>query len=93
MKAILIVDIPVDESCELDEYSMVADLDIYPETPTIRGELSFKLNHVAIRPLPLRRMHEQIIYAEDKEYLRTNVFTEYDEGFNACLDEILGEEE
>lgn len=46
-----------------------------------------------LKPMPLRRMHECVIVAEDKEYMRTNAFTDYDKGWNACLDEIEGKEE
>lgn len=73
MKAIIVVDIPVDESCEIDSYGMVADLNIYSETPTTRKDLDFKLSHIAIEPLPQK----------NKGCLN------YAKGWNDCLREIL----
>lgn len=46
-----------------------------------------------LKPMPLRRMHECVIVVEDKEYMRTSAFTDYDKGWNACLNEIEGKEE
>ena len=38
-------------------------------------------------------MHQDIFYSGGEEYLRTNAFSDYEKGWNDCLDEILGEEE
>lgn len=53
-KAILVIDIPIDESCETDEYSRAADLHVYPTILTDRPELFIDLYSVAIRSMPKR---------------------------------------
>ena len=46
-----------------------------------------------LKLLPIKKMHEEIIYANGEEYLRTNAFSDYEKGYNACLDEITGDTE
>ena len=43
--------------------------------------------------MPMRKMSQSVIYANGKPYQRMNTFTDYDIGWNECLDEIIGEEE
>lgn len=84
MKAILIVDVPEDYKWSIIEVKSITEDDI-----VLREIYLNKL-----KPMPIRKMHEEIIYANDKEYLRTNAFNDYERGYNACIDEMLeGEEE
>lgn len=91
MKAILIIDTPPNcLECQLN-YGSECCMGNY--------EIKLKMENIEeihrdcpLKSMPLRRMHEERIYAENIEYLRTNIFTEYDKCFNACIDEILGEE-
>lgn len=84
MKAILVIDIPVDESQEIDEYGMVADLKVRPITLTAREDLFFEVKNVPIRPTP----------EKDKPFKEAGRYQKgWVKGYNTCLDEILGETE
>lgn len=82
MKGIIIVDIPVEESCEIDEYSMVADLNIYPLILTDNEDLNISLEHVDIRPMPEK-------YNIDRwtELVNEGLINTF-KGYNICIDEI-----
>ena len=71
MKGIIIVDIPVNDPVEIDEYGMIADLKIRPMTLTKREDLSFELKNIDIRPLP----------PEAKEYFEDRTFPYNNEYF------------
>ena len=92
MKAMIIVDIPVDESFEIDGYSMAADMHIYPLTLTDRPELFFDLYDVPVRPMPLKRETQVAWQGIGGTRYRTHDVFDYDKGWNDCVEFLEGEE-
>ena len=85
MKGYIIVDIPVDDPIEINEYGMYAKLQICPSIPSKKKELYFDID-AEIRPLPERKeVHYTHPLFGEVENL-TNI------GYNKCLDD-LGETE
>lgn len=87
-KAIIVVDIPNVEDCEIDSYDMVADLKV--KSLVLGGErYDCEFENVIVRPLPqlneerLKYLHMFGSSDRDLEY--------YAIGHDDCLDEILGE--
>lgn len=72
MKAILVIDLP-------EDHLIKATNDLYDLLHAYDCEL---------KPLPLRKMHEDVIYVNGKPYMKMNVFNEFERGWNACLEEI-----
>lgn len=85
MKAILVIDVPVSESQEIDEYGMVADLRVRPITLTNNECLFYELKEVDIKPMPEEKQLS-LLPNDIRDYQYT-----FNKGFNACIDEILGE--
>lgn len=75
MKGIIIVDIPVSDEVEIDEYGMVADMHIRATTLTMRDDLFFDLKDVPIRPFNVKaiKMGNHDFIAYNKEYLFKNL--------------------
>ena len=91
MKAIIIVDVPVNEPCEIDEYSLVANVEIRPSILT-HNPVLLTLSNREVRPMPLRRTNIAQWYANNKPYMVTYDPTDYDKGWNDCVDFLEGEE-
>ena len=89
MKGYIIVDIPLKDLVEFDEYGMVAEVDIMPETMTTRLELCGHIERVEIRPLPSRR-RSMVEWIDAK--VKTHDLTEYDKGWNDCIEFLEGED-
>lgn len=84
-KAILVIDMPNLESHEIDSYDMVADLKV--KSLLLGGErYDFELKNVIIKPLPQKKE------IKEKYSLIDAIPLAVRQGYNACLDEILGEE-
>ena len=86
-KGYIIVDIPVDDPVEIDEYGMVADMFVWPMTLTDRKELDFYTPHVCIRPLPEIMKYPRTI--DEDDIMPELLSFAYRKGFNDCLKEIL----
>lgn len=88
-KAILVIDMPnccIECPCyenTLESCSVTDDCAIG------YGEIK-RLDNCPLKPIPIKKMTERLFYTNDEVYMRQNCFTEYDKGWNACLDEILG---
>ena len=94
MKGIIIIDVPVIDTAEIDEYGMTADLRVYPTIPTNREELFFELKNVEVRPLPRKRGKITLTErTQDIDHLKWQLECNiYGEGYNKCIENILGEE-
>ena len=88
MKCYILVDIPVDDPVEIDEYGMYATLQVCPFVPSTKKEMYFDVVK-EIRPLPSRR--RSIVEWIDAK-VKTHEFTEYDKGWNDCVDYMEGGE-
>lgn len=84
MKAILIIDVP--EKWEIKD---IETLIIRLGNAKLKQETSYK--NISLKSIPIKKMTESLVYANGEVYMRQNCFTEYDKGWNACIDEILGE--
>lgn len=82
-KAILVIDIP--EKWEIKD---IETLIIRLGNAKLKQETSYK--NISLKSMPIKKMTESLVYANDEVYMRQNCFTEYDKGWNACVDEILG---
>ena len=87
MKGYIVVDIPLKDPVEFDEYGMVADIDIMPETLTTRSELCGHIERAEIRPLPSRR-RSMVEWIDAK--IKSHDLTEYDKGWNDCVEFLKG---
>ena len=92
MKAILVIDIPVVDSAEIDEYSLEADLHISPSIPCTIKELDIWLENQAVRPMPLKRETQVAWRGIGGVEIPTHEPSEYDKGWNDCVDFLEGEE-
>lgn len=88
MKGYIIVDIPLKDPVEFDEYGMVAEVDIMPETMTTRLELCGHIERAEIRSLPSRR-RSMVEWIDAK--VKTHDLTEYDKGWNDCIEFLEGD--
>ena len=95
MKAMIIIDVPLDEPNEIDEYSMCANIAVFPENLTDREDLHFYIPHAEIRPMPLKRKSVvEWVKEINKDYslVSTHELTDYDKGWNDCVEFLEGEE-
>lgn len=94
MKALIVVDIPVNDSIEINEYGMVADLKIRPMTLTDRKDLFIEMKEVNLKPMPEKKDTQKWLYLDliNCSTSHTDLVCAY-VGYNKCIDEILGEEE
>ena len=76
MKCYILVDVPVDDPVEIDEYGMYATLQVTPFVPSTKKELYFDVVK-EIRPMPSRK------YNHDSE-----MDIGYTLGWNNCLEEL-----
>ena len=94
MKAMIIVDVPVNEPCEIDEYSLVANVEIRPSILT-HNPILLTLFNKEVRPMPLKRK-SIVEWVKDinKDYslISTHELTDYDKGWNDCVDFLEGDE-
>lgn len=90
MKAYIVVDIPVDDPAEIDEYGMHADLHVCPFVPSAKKELYFDVVK-EIRPMPMKKASLEKWFAEGGTYLYTYNPNDYDKGWNDCVDFLEGE--
>lgn len=81
MKAILVIDLPNDLDISLDEIK--ADITVLSKDFR-KSMLFLKYKNIALKPLPQKQ--EQ----KDEEVYQ---FSDYKEGWNDCIDEILKETE
>lgn len=79
MKAILVIDLPNDLDNSLDEIK--ADITVLSKD-TRKSMLYLKYKNIALKPMPQKKEIEWSDSFGKHNYRR---------GFNACLDEILGE--
>lgn len=84
MKGIIIVDIPVSEPVEIDEYCMMADLQVWPAILCNRKDLFFELKNVDIRPLPEPR----ILPKNETDGTEYGLDPWFSDGWNECLEKI-----
>ena len=78
MKGYIIVDIPVDDPIEIDEYGMYAKLHVCPSIPSKKEELYFDVD-AEIRPMPERKPTDFLNYW-------------FNQGWNALHEEVFGDE-
>lgn len=83
MLGYILVDIPVDDPIEIDEYGMVAEVTLKPETMTMREDLNIHIERAEVRPMPTKKGFYGKAYA----------YNCMAQGWNECLDEITGETE
>ena len=90
MKGIIVVDLPVEESVEIDEYGIVADLKIRPTTPTNREDLFFNLKNVDIKPVPISL--KEHLFKVDTDKLNIDFANMIKEiiKYNETVSEVLG---
>lgn len=88
MKGYIIVDIPVDDPAEIDEYTMMADVEVYPCTLSTKEKLRFVLHHVDIRPFPCKRETKAHWINENGKEIITTEPSDYDRGRNDLIDEM-----
>ena len=88
MKAILVIDMP--KNCDWCLFNN--------KITCVAGAGDVRMNIVygnkspmcPLKEMPIKKMTESLVYANGEVYMRQNCFTEYDKGWNACIDEILG---
>ena len=95
MKGYILVDIPVIDSVEIDEYGMVAEINLMPETMTMRKDLRIHIDRAEVRPLPYKR-RSMVNWASSQSYdCETKIVTHepssYDQGWNDCVEFLEGE--
>ena len=81
MKAIIVVDVPVEDPIDIDEYDLTANIDIYPTTLTLDKKYFTKLFNVDVR-----QIQPQITKGEW-------ISEEYKKGWNAFRHTIIGDED
>lgn len=94
MKAILVIDMPKNcEDCQLRERDMEG---VYC---SIRDEKGYIKKHKGIpswcplKPMPMkRRSMVNWLHEDTQTAISTHEVSEYDKGWNDCLDTLLGEE-
>ena len=82
-KGYVIVDIPVDDPVEIDEYGMCANMFVFPMTLTDRKELDFCTPNVCIKPLPKKK-----VYTHQEDIMPELLVHAYQKGWNDCLERI-----
>ena len=89
MKAILVIDVPVEDSMDFGHMDIRADVIV-----KAYNDLDFKtyvLEHIKVEPIP-DKLDWRIGYVKDKN--TCEIFNKnYVDGYNKCIDEILREEE
>ena len=80
MKGYILVDIPVDDPIEIDEYGMRASLHISPDIPSKHKELYFDIEYAEIKPMPERKPTDFMNYW-------------FNQGWNALHKKIFGEDD
>ena len=86
MKAILVIDVPVNYTEDFGHMDIRANIKV-----EAYNDLDFKpyeLQYIEVNPLPQRK--KSLIVA-DGDGVRFEEQTEFEQGYNSCLDEILGE--
>lgn len=80
MKAILVIDVPVDDTTDFGHMDIRADVKV-----KAYNDLDFKsyeLKHIRVEPIPQKKQKDN----------SNELNFGYELGYNACIDEILGDE-
>ncbi len=92
MKAILVIDVPVNDTIDFGHMDIRANIEV-----KAYNDLDFKsyeLQHIKVEPLPEMKYESRPMYGSSKDYILGTRIDERAVGWNACIKEILrGEEE
>lgn len=80
MKVVITADIPIEDYTEFSELNFLANINIFPGVTSTMYNYDFE--NVVVRPLPQKLPPNEL-----------GNMSLYKSGWNACLDEITGENE
>lgn len=88
MKAILIID--VDDNADFEK--AIADITFRDEWGVAPRGIKRWYNGVKAKPLPMEAVNlEEVLHDDGLYYVEKIAPTDFDRGFNYCLEKILGE--